>query len=50
MTPWKYTDQSRTVANRTLDNGGTESRFVSQITDAIADPDAPTKSQAKATA
>lgn len=50
MTPWKYIDQSRLVAARTLDNGGMESRLASQVTDPISPPDAPTKAEIKAAA
>lgn len=31
MTPWKFTDASNTVAFRTLDDGGTESRLASAL-------------------
>ena len=47
---WKYTDQSRRIASRILANGGMESRLSEQITDDIAEPDAPTKSELKAAA
>lgn len=47
---WKYTDESRSVAYRTLADGGMESRLATQITDWIDEPDAQTKDQRKATA
>jgi hypothetical protein len=50
MSPWKYTDAAQLVAVRTLDNGGTESRISSQITDPILPADPLTKPQAKAAA
>ena len=36
---WKYTDDSRTVACRALENGGMESRPASQISELIDDPE-----------
>jgi hypothetical protein len=49
MTPWKYTDATRTVCNRTLDDGREQSTLVSALSvedrAAILDPDPPTAVQ-----
>ena len=50
MNSWKYTDQSRLIAVRTLANGGMESRLAAQITDPISPPDAATKPELKVAA
>jgi hypothetical protein len=49
MTPWKYTDATRTVCNRTLDDGREQSARASALSAedraAILDPDPPTAVQ-----
>ena len=50
MSPWKYLDATQVIAIRTLDNGGTESRLATQISDPILSADARTKAEKKAAA
>jgi hypothetical protein len=50
MSLWKYTDATQSVAFRTTDNSGMESRISSQIADPILPADPVTKQQAKAAA
>lgn len=50
MSPWKYLDQSRQVAFRSLDDGGMESKSAAVISDPILPPDAPSKATQKAAA
>lgn len=35
MSPWKYTDATRKIVARTLDNGGIESCFVSALPEEV---------------